>query len=166
MHPRCCRPTVGNIVGVHYTTSCNTQSSALEDGQINFPKHVELTGIINKPLLLHLVGCLYYLHQWCSVKQISGNEIYLLIQYIKSVPWRVSKRLSYIEDAWCLQVKWFWSLMAWTYEYNVTQATNPSYLRRSGEQKVDFHQRNIKGISTVCLLKNSLSCFVSKISDQ
>ena len=39
-----------------------TQSSAPEDGQNNFPKHVELTGIINKPLLLHLVGCLYYLY--------------------------------------------------------------------------------------------------------
>ena len=25
-------------------------------------KNVELTGIINKPLLLHLVGCLYYLY--------------------------------------------------------------------------------------------------------
>ena len=43
------------------TTSCNTQSSTPEDGQNNCPKHVELTGIINKPLLLHLVGCLYYL---------------------------------------------------------------------------------------------------------
>ena len=48
---------------VHYTTACNTQSSAPEGGQNNFPKHVELTGIINKPLLLHLVGCLYYLYQ-------------------------------------------------------------------------------------------------------
>ena len=47
---------------VNYTTSCNTQSSAPEDGQNNFPKHVELTGIINKPLLLHLVGRLYYLY--------------------------------------------------------------------------------------------------------
>ena len=47
----------------HYTTSCNTQSSAPQDGQNNFPKHVELTGIINKPLLLHLVGCLYNLYQ-------------------------------------------------------------------------------------------------------
>ena len=47
---------------VHYTTSCNTQSSAPEDGQNNCPKHVELTGIINKPLLLHLVGFLYYLY--------------------------------------------------------------------------------------------------------
>jgi hypothetical protein len=47
---------------VHYTTSCNTQSSAPEDGKKNCPKHVELNGIINKPLLLHLVGCLYYLY--------------------------------------------------------------------------------------------------------
>ena len=50
----------GNIVGELYH---NTQSSVPEDGQNNFPKHVELTGIINKPLLLHLVGCLYYLFQ-------------------------------------------------------------------------------------------------------
>ena len=50
---------------VHYTTSCNTQSSATEDGQNNCPKHVELTGIINKLLLLHLVGCLYCL---CLIK--------------------------------------------------------------------------------------------------
>jgi len=48
---------------VYYTTSCNTQSSAPEDGQNNCPKPVELTGIIKKPLLLHLVGCLYYSHQ-------------------------------------------------------------------------------------------------------
>ena len=56
-------PAVGRAAtscGVHYTPSCNTQSSAPEDGQNNFPKHVELTGIINKPLLLHLVGSLYY----------------------------------------------------------------------------------------------------------
>ena len=41
----------------------HSQSSAPEDGQNNCPKHVELTGIINKPLLLLLVGCLYYLYQ-------------------------------------------------------------------------------------------------------
>ena len=70
------------------------QPSAPEDGQNNFPKHVELTGIINKSLLLHLVGCLYYLYQWCIVKQISDNEIYWLIKYIKSVLWRAAKRLS------------------------------------------------------------------------
>ena len=60
--------------------------------------------LFNKPLLLHLVGCLYYLYQWCTVKQISNNEIYLLIKYIKSVLWRVAKCLPYIEEARCLKV--------------------------------------------------------------
>jgi len=47
------RPTTS---WVHYTTSCNTQSSTPEDGRDQRPKHVELIGIINKPLLLHLVA--------------------------------------------------------------------------------------------------------------
>ena len=38
------------------------------------------------------------------MKQISDNEIYLLIKYIKCVLCRVAKRLSYIEDARCLKV--------------------------------------------------------------
>ena len=38
------------------------------------------------------------------VKQISDNEIYLSIKYIKSVLWRVAKCLSYIEEARCLKV--------------------------------------------------------------
>ena len=54
--------------------------------------------------MLHLVRCLYYLYQWCTVKQISDNEIYLLIKDIKSVLWRVAKCLSYIEEARCLKV--------------------------------------------------------------
>jgi len=49
---------------VHYTTSCNTQSSAPEDGQNNCPKHVELTGIIKKSLLFHLVGCLLFIFHY------------------------------------------------------------------------------------------------------
>ena len=65
---------------------------------------MELTGIINKPLLLHLVGCLCYLYQWRTVKQISDNEIYLLIKYIKSFLWRVAKCLSYREEVRCLKV--------------------------------------------------------------
>jgi hypothetical protein len=56
---------------MHYTRSCKTQSIAPEDGQNNCPKHVQLIGIINKPLLLHLVS-LYYLYQWCTVKKISN----------------------------------------------------------------------------------------------
>jgi len=39
------------------------KSSAPEDGRNYNPKHVALIGIINKPLFLHLVGCLYYLYQ-------------------------------------------------------------------------------------------------------
>jgi hypothetical protein len=38
------------------------------------------------------------------VKQISDNEIYLLIKHIRSVLWRVAKCLSYIEEARCLKV--------------------------------------------------------------
>ena len=38
------------------TSSCNTQSSAPEDGQDHSLKHAELIGIIKKPLLLYLVG--------------------------------------------------------------------------------------------------------------
>ena len=53
---------------------------------------------------MHLVGCLYNLYQWCAVRQISDNEIYLLIKYIKSVLWRVAKCLSYIEEARCLKI--------------------------------------------------------------
>jgi len=41
---------------VNYTTSCNTHSSAPEDGRDHRPKHVGIIGIINKPLLLHQVG--------------------------------------------------------------------------------------------------------------
>ena len=105
-------------------TGCNTQSSAPEDGQNNCPKHVELTGIINKPLLLHLFGCGYYLYQWCTVKQISDNEIYLLIKYMKSLLWRVAKCLSYIEDARCLKAKY----TTITSQFNIQ--SKPSILQR------------------------------------
>jgi len=36
--------------------------------------------------------------------QISDNEIYLLIKYIKSVLWRVARRLPSVEDARCPKV--------------------------------------------------------------
>ena len=41
---------------MYYTISCNTQSSAPEDGRDHRPKHGEVIGIINEALLLHLVG--------------------------------------------------------------------------------------------------------------
>ena len=41
---------------MHYSTSCNTQFGAPEDGRDHRAKYVELIGIINKPVLLKLVG--------------------------------------------------------------------------------------------------------------
>jgi len=61
---------------VRYTISCNTQSTAHEDGQNNCPKRVELIGIFNKPLLFHQIGCLYYLERYvfdCTI-------IYILLK--------------------------------------------------------------------------------------
>ena len=54
--PRMLPATGRQTSWVHYTTSYNTQSSAPEDGRVQSPKHVELIGFINEPLLLHLVG--------------------------------------------------------------------------------------------------------------
>ena len=60
---------------VHYTTSCNTQSSAPKDGRNRRPKHVELIGIINKPLLLHLVGV--YIIYACSRVNTLTVRVYI-----------------------------------------------------------------------------------------
>jgi len=49
-------------------TSSSTQSGAPEDGQNSCPKHVELTGIINKLLLLHLVVYSIYINDTRSSK--------------------------------------------------------------------------------------------------
>jgi len=62
---------------VHYTTRCNTQSSAPEDGRDQRPQHVELIGIINKPLLLHLVG-VYIIY----IKYIRSNKYKIYFTYI------------------------------------------------------------------------------------
>ena len=45
---------------VHYATSCKHSLVLLRMGEIIARKHVVLIGIINKPLLLHPVGYLYY----------------------------------------------------------------------------------------------------------
>ena len=75
--------------------------------------------------MLRLVRCLYYLYQWSTVKKISDNEIYFFIKYIKSVLWRVAKRLSYIEDARCLKVNYrewanFTSIISWNVQSSFT----------------------------------------------
>ena len=86
---------------MYYTTSCNTQSSAPEYGQNNFPKHVELTAIINKLLLLHLVGfyivyiLLYFLR---LVKQSEFIPLQNVVYFI-TVPVLVRKIFTfYIND--------------------------------------------------------------------
>jgi hypothetical protein len=63
MHQRCCRLVAGRQHrGCIIPQSVTHNLVFPEDGQNNCPKRVDLTGIINKPLLLHLVGCLYYLY--------------------------------------------------------------------------------------------------------
>ena len=75
------------IFTVHYTTSCNTQSSAPEDGRDHRPKHVELIGIINKPLLLHLVG-VYTIY--------IRNGIHSVLSYFKREKcWQWRKKIPY-----------------------------------------------------------------------
>ena len=79
---------------VHHTTNCNTQSSDPEDGQNNCPKHVELTGIINKPSLLHLVGCLYYLYFIAFFVRLAKQSQFIALQnvvYFITLPFLVSK---------------------------------------------------------------------------
>ena len=68
---------------MHYTTSCNTQSSAPEDGRNYRQKHVELIGIINKPLLLHLVGVyIIYINDAQSNKYHINRKYYLSISQV------------------------------------------------------------------------------------
>ena len=73
-------PATGRLATswMHYITRCNTQSSAPEDGQNNCPKHVEVTGIINKPLLEHPV--------WLSILFIFHYIILRLAKRSQFIP--------------------------------------------------------------------------------
>ena len=84
---------------MHYTTSCNTQSSVHEDGQNNYTKHVELTGIINKPLLLHLVGYLYFIIYFLRLAKQSQFIPLQNVVYFITLPFLVRKIFTfYIND--------------------------------------------------------------------
>ena len=66
-----------------YTTSSNTQSSVPEDGRDHRPKHVELIGIINKPLLLHLVRVyIIYINDARSNKYQISVAVYITSSYV------------------------------------------------------------------------------------
>ena len=74
MHRRCCLlvtwSPADNIAGALYH-KLQTQSSVPEDGRIYRPKHAELIEIINKLLLLHLVGVyiiVSVMHGYTNVK--------------------------------------------------------------------------------------------------
>ena len=101
MHHDAGRWPACNIV-MHYTTSCNTQSNAAKDGQNNCPKNFELTRIINKPLLLHLVGCLYYLYFIIFfLRPVKRSQLILLqnVVYFITLPVLVRKIFTfYIND--------------------------------------------------------------------
>ena len=56
---------------MHYTTSCNTQSSAPEDGRNNCLKLVELIVIINKTVIVA--------SSWLSILFKSKSIVYLHI---------------------------------------------------------------------------------------
>ena len=71
---------------VHYTTSCKHKSSAPEDGRNYRPKQVELIEIINKPLLLYLVGYSYY---W----QMGFNSVFKGLSILFSIIDFISKFL-------------------------------------------------------------------------
>jgi len=51
-----------------------------------------------------LVVYIIYINDARSSKYQIMKYVYLLMKYIKSVLWRVVKRLSFIEDARCLKV--------------------------------------------------------------
>ena len=78
-----------------------TQSSVPEDGQNNCPKHIELTGIINKPLLFHLVGGLYYLYFTIFFRLAKQSQFISLqnVKYFIMLPFLVRKIFTfYIND--------------------------------------------------------------------
>ena len=71
------------------------------------------------------------------MKQISDNEICLLIKYIKSVLWRVAKCLSYIEEARCLKVN---DQRSWVARCKCALSTRPSVQNKTGKNWMDFHE--------------------------
>ena len=107
---------------VHYTTSCNTHSSAPEDGQINCPKHVQLIGIINKPLLLHQVGCLYYLYQWCTVNIVASSWLSILFISMMHGQANINNLFILISSTATLHKwdrKWFLGNSGWCYTRSI-----------------------------------------------
>ena len=137
MHPRCCRlvawkrrnllkwvPSLPSYrpatSWVHYTTSCNTQSSAPEDGRKYPPKHVELIGFINKLLLFHLnwlsVLFISMMHGQVNIKPqtallTTSPRVYTVRSKTNGLSWRgIRKALDFI--ACSVQIMFFVSTLS------------------------------------------------------
>ena len=78
---------------VHYTTNCNTQSSAPEDGRNQHPKHVELIGIINKLLLLLLVG-VYVIYFSLFMLSLSNTIIISVYSKLHCIFFNTNKQIN------------------------------------------------------------------------
>jgi hypothetical protein len=83
---------------MHYTTSCNTQSSAPEDGWDQSPKHFELIGIINKPLLLHIVGVyIIYINDARSNKyQMHYITLIIIVKLVQKFIYLILSSFSFV----------------------------------------------------------------------
>ena len=77
---------------MHYTTSCNTQSIAPKDGRDHRPKHVELIGIINKLLFLHLVG-VYIIY----INDARSNKYQIVPYYLFMVPYKFYENIAFFQ---------------------------------------------------------------------
>ena len=136
MYPGCCRlvawkrrNSVPPLPGyrptpscVHHTTSCNTQCNAPDDGRVRRPKRVELIGIINKLLLLHLVD-VYTIY----IKDARSNKyqihMHIKFWYAQLVSWKLhmhividltvpSKWVSCVNHIVLCSVKWMCLLLS------------------------------------------------------
>jgi len=87
------------------------------------------------------------------VKQISDNEIYVLIKYIKSVLWRLAKRLSYIDEARCLKVK-HWTQMVLLSQ---TSARSPVVLTDSSPTATQSPHVQVRTVSQIAFKNYTLS---------
>ena len=77
MHPRCCRP----IAWKRRNRKLLTQSNAPEDGRNHRTKHVELIGIINKLLLVHLVGV-----HIIYINDARSNKYQIYLKQFQNIP--------------------------------------------------------------------------------
>ena len=86
MTPSGIEPATFRVVAQHLN-HCATAVPKLDgvDGGNYRPKHVELIGIINKPLLLHLFGYYYYVIDLLFIYLFIYLHIYLLIYSLLSV---------------------------------------------------------------------------------